>query len=136
MSKPSMSRRLYISVWTPTAEYSLLLYTIQFDSMSKNDVNEMAGIMEHDFLDPILDQKVVRLKQTLRRLEESLAEAATVDLATHWWRCASDVNVGSERTIINMTNPTILFDLVNNGVFTKVFMNEEGSLDNLRKILE
>ena len=134
MDKIPMSRRLYISGWTP-ADYSILLYIIQFEHMSKDDVDGMVGIMKHDFLDPLLDQKVVRLKPVLRRLEESLAEAATVDLATHWWKCASDVNVGGEGTIINMKNPTIEFDLVDNGVFTKVFMNEEG-VDNLRKILE
>jgi hypothetical protein len=129
-----MSRRLYISAWTP-ADYSLLLYIIQFEHMSKDDVDGMIRIMEHDFLDPLLDQKVVRLKPVLRNLEGALAEA-TVDLATHWWKCASDVNVGSERTIINMKNPTIVFDLVNNGIFTKVFMNNEESVDNLRKVLE
>ena len=131
-----MSRRLYISACTPTADYSILLYIIQFEHMSKDDVDGMIGIMEHDFLDPLLDQKVVRLKQTLRNLEVFLAQVATVDLATHWLKCASDVNVGGEGTIINMKNPTIEFDLVDNGVFTKVFMNEEGVLDNLRKVLE
>jgi hypothetical protein len=136
MDKVTMSRRLYISVWTPTVDYSLLLYIIHFEHMTKDDVDGIMGIMEHDFLDPLLDRKLVRLKQTLRNLEVFLAEAATVDLATHWWRCASDVNVGSERTIINMKEPTIVFDLVNNGVFTKVFMNTEESFDNLRKVLE
>jgi hypothetical protein len=135
MDKIPMSRRLYISAWTPTADYSLLLYIIQFEHMSKDDVDGMIRIMEHDFLDPLLDQKVVRLKPVLRNLVGALAEA-TVDLATHWWKCASDVNVGSERTIINMKNPTIAFDLVDNGVFTKVLMNNEESVDNLRKILE
>lgn len=134
MDKVPMSRRLYISVWTP-ADYSILLYIIQFEHMSKDDVDGMVGIMKHDFLDPLLDQKVVRLKPVLRNLVGALAEA-TVDLATHWWKCASDVNVGGEGTIINMKNPTIEFDLVDNGVFTKVFMNDESSLDNLRKVLE
>lgn len=129
-----MSRRLYISACTPPADYSILLYIIQFEHMSKDDVDGMVGIMKHDFLDPLLDQKVVRLKPVLRNLVGALAEA-TVDLATHWWKCASDVNVGGEGTIINMKNPTIEFDLVDNGVFTKVFMNDEG-VDNLRKILE
>ena len=130
-----MSRRLYISVWTSDPAFSLLLYTIQFEHMLKEDVDEMVSILEHDFLDPLIDQKTVRLKLTLRELEQYFNGRLMVDLATHWWRCASDVNVGSERTIINMKNPTISFDLVNNGVFTKVFMNEEGSLERLREML-
>jgi hypothetical protein len=130
-----MSRRLYISVWTSEPAFSLLLYTIQFEHMLKEDVDEMVSIVEHDFLDPLIDQKTVRLKLTLRELEQYFNGRSMVDLATHWWRCASDVNVGSERTIINMKNPTISFDLVDNGVFTKVFMNEEGSLERLREML-
>jgi hypothetical protein len=130
-----MSRRLYISVWTSEPAFSLLLYMIQFEHMLKEDVDEMVSIVEHDFLDPLIDQKTVRLKLTLRELEQYFNGRLMVDLATHWWRCASDVNVGSERTIINMKNPTISFDLVNNGVFTKVFMNEEGSLERLREML-
>jgi len=130
-----MSRRLYISVWTSDPAFSLLLYTIQFEHMLKEDVDEMVSIVEHDFLDPLIDQKTVRLKLTLRELEQYFNGRLMVDLATHWWRCASDVNVGSERTIINMKNPTISFDLVDNSVFTKVFMNEEGSLERLREML-
>ena len=130
-----MSRRLYISVWTSEPAFSLLLYMIQFEHMLKEDVDEMVSIVEHDFLDPLIDQKTVRLKLTLRELEQYFNGRSMVDLATHWWRCASDVNVGSERTIINMKNPTISFDLVDNGVFTKVFMNEEGSLERLREML-
>jgi hypothetical protein len=135
MDKITMSRRLHISVWTPTVNYSLLLYTIHFETMARDDVYGMMGIMEHDFLDPLLEQKTVRLKPTLRKLTTSLAGKATVDLATHWWKCASDVNVGDERTVINMKTPMIAFDLVDNGVFTKVFMDEEGARDNLSKVM-
>jgi len=135
MDKITMSRRLHISVWTPTVNYSLLLYTLHFETMTRDDVYGMMGIMEHDFLDPLLEQKSVRLKPTLRELTTSLAGKATVDLATHWWKCASDVHVGDERTVINMKTPMIAFDLVDNGVFTKVFMDEEGALDNLSKVM-
>ena len=126
----SMSRRLHVSVWTPTVGLSVLLYTIHFETMSVDEVNELIGMVERGFIEP-LTRAEVRLMPTLRELQEFFSESAVVDLATHWWRCASDVNGPSERTIINMQEPTISFDLVNNGMFTTIYLNEEGSSQRL-----
>jgi hypothetical protein len=125
-----MSRRLHVSVWTPTVGLSVLLYTIHFETMSEDEMIGLINIVERGFIQP-LEQKEVRLMPTLRELQEFFVAPTIVDLATHWWRCASDVNGSSERTIINMQEPTISFDLANNGIFTTVYLNEEGSMQRL-----
>lgn len=128
-----MSCRLYISVWNPELATSLLLYTVQFDHMPGYILDDIICIMENSFLYPLLHQKVARLKQTFHELEEYFNGTMTVDIEPHWRY--GGMGAGCEQKLINMNQPTIAFDLVGNGVFTKAHVNEVESLQRLRKDL-
>ena len=135
-AKLAMSRRLYISVWNPVPVVSILLYTIQFDHIPSDIVERMVEIMECDFLDPLLEQKVVRLNKTINSMKLYFGDVITIDLAVHWRKYDSGKNMESEKTIINMKHPVIAFDLVDNDQFTKVFMNEKAVIQRLKEILK
>lgn len=126
-----MSRRLYISLSHTEPVANVLLYTIQFDRMPEYMIDDIFGIMEHGFLNPLLYQKVVRLKYTFHELEQYFNGSMTINIEPYWM----GINSKNEQKLLDMKQPTIEFDLVDNNLFIKAYMNEVESLQRLRKAI-